>query len=180
MLLVDDGQAQPVEFDMVLDQRLRADHQPLPSATAAAASRRALAVRLPVIQAMFTPSGCNHAASLRKCCSARISVGAISATWAPAAMAWSRGDGRDHGLAAAHVALQQAMHRIRLRQVRGDFRTTLLRASQRTAGPCSRATSPSGASLGGRRGFLTPRGPGGGQRQLLRQQLVDLMRRHAG
>ncbi|CUI32654.1 Uncharacterised protein [Achromobacter xylosoxidans] len=61
----------------------------LPSAAAAAASRRALAVRLPLSQATFTPSGCSHDTSLRKCCSARISVGAINATCAPPAMAWA-------------------------------------------------------------------------------------------
>ena len=37
--------------------------------------------RLPVSQATFTPSGSIQAAILRKCCSARISVGAINAAW---------------------------------------------------------------------------------------------------
>ncbi|CFN70475.1 Uncharacterised protein [Bordetella pertussis] len=59
----------------------------LPSATAAAASRRALALRLPLSQATATPSGSSQPTSLRKCCSARISVGAINATWASQAMA---------------------------------------------------------------------------------------------
>ena len=39
--------------------------------------------RLPVCNSTFTPSGSNHFWKFRKCCSARISVGAISATLKP-------------------------------------------------------------------------------------------------
>ena len=56
-------------------------------ATRSTIAARALPLRLPVSQATPTPSGSSHCTSLRKCCSARISVGAISAHCQPASMA---------------------------------------------------------------------------------------------
>ena len=149
----------------------------LPSATAAAASRRALAVRLPVIQAMFTPSGCNHAASLRKCCSARISVGAINATWAPAAMAWA-------AAMAATTVLPLPTSPCNRRCI--GYGCARSAAISRTTRCCAPVNERQGFVQPGhhpvrrvagrqRRGFLdAPRAAGGGQRQLLRQQLVEL------
>ncbi len=58
-----------------------------PLATACCAPRLAAAVRRPTSHATLTSSGASHCAILRKCCSARISVGAISATWKPHSIA---------------------------------------------------------------------------------------------
>ena len=136
MLLVDDGQAQPVEFDMVLDQRLRADHQ---LHAALGHGGGGLAPRLGR-QAAGHP-GDVHAQRLQprgelaEVLFGQDFGGRHQRHLGPGRDGLGRGDGRDHGLAAAHVALQQAMHRIRLRQVCGDFpHDALLRASQRTAG----------------------------------------------
>ena len=43
--------------------------------------------RPPCSQAIGTPSGASHSLNLRRCCSARISVGAITAAWQPASIA---------------------------------------------------------------------------------------------
>ena len=62
-----------------------------PEATRATISLRALPLRLPVSQAtppwVWLTSGSSHSTSLRKCCSARISVGAIKAHCQPLSMA---------------------------------------------------------------------------------------------
>ena len=58
-----------------------------PEATRASISRRPLPLRLPVSQATPMPSGSSQPTSLRKCCSARISVGAISAHSQPLSIA---------------------------------------------------------------------------------------------
>ena len=62
-----------------------------PLATSASISARSFFFRLPVSQATRRPlgasSGSSQPTSLRKCCSARISVGAISAHCQPASMA---------------------------------------------------------------------------------------------
>ena len=57
-----------------------------PLAIMARASRRSLAFWLPVSHAVLIPSGSSQVMSLRKCCSAKISVGAISAHCQPASM----------------------------------------------------------------------------------------------
>ena len=57
------------------------------SATCASIARAACPLRLPVSQATVMPSGVSQPTSLRRCCSARISVGAISAHCQPASMA---------------------------------------------------------------------------------------------
>ena len=58
-----------------------------PEAAASSIFCRALPLTLPVIHATRMPSGSSQPISLRKCCSARISVGAISAHCQPASMA---------------------------------------------------------------------------------------------
>ncbi len=58
-----------------------------PDSTAASCSLRPLPLRLPVSHATCTPSGSSHSTSFLKCCSARISVGAINAHCQPASMA---------------------------------------------------------------------------------------------
>ena len=57
-----------------------------PLAIRANMMRRSLGFWLPVSQAVFTPSGSSQPTSLAKCCSARISVGAIRAHCHPASM----------------------------------------------------------------------------------------------
>ncbi len=57
-------------------------------AVAASCSRLALLFRLPDNQATLTPSGSSQPESFRKCCSARISVGAMKAACQPAEIAW--------------------------------------------------------------------------------------------
>ena len=93
--------------------------------------------------------------------------GAISATWAPRAMAWAAAMAARSCRCPRRPATGD--DRIRLRQVCGDFRTTLLRASQLngTAGPPARpAAGGSAASL--------MRAARGRPTTLLRQQLVEL------
>ena len=57
-----------------------------PLLMSASISRRSLVFWLPVSQAVLTPSGSSQPMSLRKCCSANISVGAIKAHCQPASM----------------------------------------------------------------------------------------------
>ena len=109
--------------DLVLDDGVRADDE---RGLARLDLRqhlraRALPLRLPVSQATVMPSGASQPTSFFRCCSARISVGAISAHCQPASITTRRGERGDHGLARADVALQQAMHRHRARQVGGDL-----------------------------------------------------------
>ena len=155
----------------------------LPSATAAAASRRALAVRLPVIQAMFTPSGCNHAASLRKCCSARISVGAISATWAPAAMAWAAAMAATTVLPLPTSPCNRRCIGYGCARSAAISRTTLLRASQlERQGFVQPGHQPVRRVAGRqRRGFLTRRAArAAANDSCCASSSSNLMRRHAG
>ena len=101
--------------DLLLDHRVGADDErrPRPTRPARASASRALPLRLPVSQATVTPSGASQPTSLRRCCSARISVGAISAHCQPASIATRGGERRDDRLAGADVALQQPVHRHR-------------------------------------------------------------------
>ena len=57
-----------------------------PEAINANIARRSLVFWVPVSQAVVTPNGSSQPSNLRKCCSARISVGAISAHCHPASM----------------------------------------------------------------------------------------------
>ena len=57
-----------------------------PEATCSSIAARALPLRLPVSQATVMPSGASQPTSFFRCCSARISVGAISAHCQPASM----------------------------------------------------------------------------------------------
>jgi hypothetical protein len=122
------------------------------------------------------PSGSSQPISLAKCCSARISVGAISAHCQPASMAMAGGQRGHHRLAAAHVALQQAVHGHGARQVARDFLAHApLRAGQlKRQGRQQRSCRPPGAahSAGARR--CIARAPRLQLRQLLRQQLLGL------
>ena len=70
--------------------------------------------------------------TVRKCCSASVSVGAISAPCRPASTARSSAYERDGRLARADVALEQPLHRRRARQVAVDLGDRpLLRVGER-------------------------------------------------
>ncbi|MCY1529070.1 hypothetical protein D9M68_641970 [compost metagenome] len=179
VLLVDDGQAQAVEFDVILDQRLRA-HDQLHAAVGG--GRRGFSARLGA-EAAAQP-GHVHAQRLQpghqlaEVLFSEDFGGRHQRDLGAAGDGLRRGNGRHHGLAAAHVALQQAMHGIRLGEIRGDFLDdALLRAGQfERQYFIQSGDQPAG--FGARRqrlGFLDPaRRPRGRQRQLLRQQLVEL------
>ena len=102
---------------------------------------------------------------MRKCCSASVSVGAISAPRRPALDRAQQRVERDDGLARADVALEEPLHRTRLRQVGVDLRDRLLlvlrqlerqqlAVARRSARPARRARSrpppraPSGLARG--------------------------------
>ncbi|MDT4832385.1 hypothetical protein FQZ97_659410 [compost metagenome] len=82
----------------------------------------------------------------------------------------------DDGLAAADVALQQPVHRVRARHVGGDLRHhPLLRAGQPERQRRQEARQQAAfAARHGRRGLLAPRRVRAPQRNLLRQQFVEL------
>ena len=152
----------------------------LAAARPAPASRRApCPCWLPVSQATVTPERRpSQPTSLRKCCSARISVGAISAHCQPASIATRRGERGDDRLAGADVALQQAVHRHarRARSARDLFGDAALRARERErqrgeqllvqpAAPPARARARAGAARSRCAMQL---------RELLREQLLEL------
>ena len=107
------------------------------------------------------PSASSQPENLSKCCSARISVGAMIATWKPFSIACSAASAATMGLAAAHVALEQALHGVGLREVALGFRpvpwlgAAVSRNGSRSisarASRCSRRAAPvrPAASCGG-------------------------------
>ena len=146
-----------------------------PLATACCAPRLAAAVRRPTSHATLTSSGASHCAILRKCCSARISVGAISATWKPHSIARAaasaaitvlplptspctrrcigRAPARSRSTSIQHAVLRaREPERQRVAQLRREF----ARARQRV------------------RASLLARVARRAQRDLLRQQFVEL------
>ena len=75
----------------------------------------------PCSQPMRTPSGASHSLNLRQCCSDE-DLGRRHDRRLPAGVdRGEAGDRRDDRLAAADVALQQALHRVRLAQVAQHF-----------------------------------------------------------
>ena len=174
MLLVDDGQAQPVEFDMVLDQRLRADHQ-LHAALGHGGGPRAAP----------WPSGCRSsrrcsrpaAATTRRACGSAVRPGF---RWAPSAppgprprwpgpRRWPRPRScRCPRRPATGDASDTAAPGLR------RFRTTRCCASQRTAG-FRTAGPPARPARRWAAAARLPDAPRGGRRPttLLRQQLVE-------
>ena len=125
--------------------------------------RRAPGVE-PVSSAAWTSSPGISACSVAKCCSASVSVGAISAAWAPVLDRAQHRVERDDGLAGADLAHQQPLHRAVAREVvvdrrhRGALvagrreRQRVAPASARSARPAARAARrarPRGAGRGG-------------------------------
>ena len=179
VLLVDDGQAQAGELAPLLDDRVRADDERRPRRWRPASS--AFAARLALAAAAepgdLDAQRLQPATSLAKCCSARISVGAISAHCQPASIATRRGQRGDHGLAGADVALQQAVHRHA-----GAARSATISSTTRRCAPvsangstassfsCSAAATRGDLRRALQRAFARARQ----LRQLLREQLLEL------
>ena len=69
----------------------------------------------------MTPSSRQSSSTVRKCCSASVSVGAISAPWKPLLDRAQQRVERDHRLARADVALEQPLHRHRAGEVAVDL-----------------------------------------------------------
>ena len=67
------------------------------------------------------PEAAPSARQVSACCSASSSVGAITAVWRRAARDLQRGGERHAGLAGADIALQQAVHRRRPREVAAEL-----------------------------------------------------------
>ena len=113
VLLVDDRDGEAVELDGVLDQRVRADDAAAARRCASLPSRSARrpAGVEPVSSAAGTSSPGMSAWSVAKCCSASVSVGAISAAWHAVLDRAQHRVQRDDGLARADLAHQQALHR---------------------------------------------------------------------
>ena len=103
VLLVDDRDREPVELDRLLDQRVRADQQlQLAAWRACRAGRRGRAAGVePVSSAACTSSPGISVWSVAKCCSASVSVGAISAAWRARLDRAQHRVERDDGLARA-------------------------------------------------------------------------------
>jgi hypothetical protein len=81
----------------------------------------------------------------------------------------------DHGLAAADVALQQALHRMRLAEVGGDLAPgALLRAGQANGSDASSASVSFAVGASRRRAARAAGEVGAAQADLLRQQFVEL------
>ena len=92
-----------------------------PAANAANVLSRARPVSRPVSRARETPLPSNRAPSVSACWFASSSVGTISAACAADLHRDQHGEQRDHGLAAADIALEQPEHPAFLREVLGDF-----------------------------------------------------------
>ena len=91
-----------------------------PLASRSSSSRRRAALVEPVRSS--TGSGPpSSESSVRWCCSASVSVGAIRAAWAPFSTARSMAARATHGLSAAHLPHQQPLHRLLAREVRVDL-----------------------------------------------------------
>ena len=112
---------------------------------------------MPVSQPTSMPSGSNQAEKFSRCCSARISVGAINATWCPASTTSAAARGRDHGLARADVPLHEAQHRLARPHVLAELAEhALLRAGR--GEPERRAQRPTDRPGGVGNGRRSPHG----------------------
>ena len=122
VLLVDDGDRQAVEDDRVLDERVRAhDERQLARRQLAEDVGAAGAAGVePVSSAAGTASPGSSAWSVAKCCSASVSVGAMSAACQPVLDGAQHREERDDRLARPDLAHQQPLHRPAAGQVRVD------------------------------------------------------------
>ncbi len=176
VLLVDDGQAEPGEFDAFLDQGVRTDHQ-CRLASADFCERRRLVLFLLAARQPgdFQPERRQPLAQL-----------AVMLLGEDLGRRHQRGlmagldrlqhrQRRHHRLAAADIALQQALHRMRLGQVVRHLLPDALLRRRELEGQAARAVAasalPSPAST--RRTACAARGIGLAQGNLLREQFVE-------
>ena len=119
VLLVHDHEREPREADLLLEERMRADHDAAAAVGDRRSARRAAAraVSRPVSSSGSMSSGASQRAKFWRCCSASSSVGAISAAWWPASTASSAAMRRDDRLAGADVTLHEPEHRMRDREI---------------------------------------------------------------
>ena len=122
VLLVDDHQPELAEADRILDQRVRADHQVDRSGCQLGLQLAPLLGGVaPVSSAMRNRDASSRRRMVMKCCSARISVGAMNATWKPFSIATSAAISATIVLPGADVSLQQPVHRLRPLHVVDDL-----------------------------------------------------------
>ena len=137
-----------VELDGVLDQRVRADEQPQLAACASLPSRsarRARGRRAGEQRGRHAARRASARWSVAKCCSASVSVGAISAACMPVLDGAQHRVQRDDGLARADLAHQQALHRALGRSRR---RSPPSRAAGRRSARTAATRQPAGGELG--------------------------------
>ena len=122
---------------------------------------------------MRKPAAAPNALMVARCWRASSSVGAISAACAPASTARGHGEQRDHGLAAADIALQQTQHALRAREIGVDLgQRAGLRAGQLEGqGGEDRLAELAGSSEPPAGTPLEPRADDG-KRKLIGEQLV--------
>ena len=131
MLLVDDRDREVRELDALLDQRMRADDD--------VRIRSEVALALPgelVSSAQVTPRRLQGTSSVRKCCSASVSVGAINAPCLPASTARNKGVERDDGFARIRPRPEGAAASARCARGR--------RRGRRSRAPDARSTGTAG------------------------------------
>ena len=176
MLLVDDRQAQPGELDLVFDQGVGADHDRR-VATGNPCEHRFLAA---LFQAAgeprdFEPEGSKPRRQLAVMLLGEDLGGSHQGRLITRFDRMQHGQRGHHRLAAADVALQQALHRMRLIEVAGDFLPgTLLRPGQ-AKGQCGQQRRGQGRRR--LQAWCAARTSGGisaAQAELLRQQFVEL------
>ena len=123
VLLVDDGDREVGELDLAPGsaRACRPRAAPRRSRCASRAAACSFARSALVSSTTRTPSSAQSPSIVRKCCSASVSVGAISAPWRPCLDRAQERVERDDGLARADVALEQPLHRHRAREVGVDL-----------------------------------------------------------
>ena len=174
MLLIDDRKAEPVVIHRVLDQRVGANrqlrgparHQLLRGALGCGAKPAGQPGRAHA-------EGRSHPAMWPKCCSASSSVGAIAAACQPDSTRAQRRV-RNHGLAAANIALHQPLHWMLAGEIGLDFAPDALLRPRQPEGQAGEQARRKSVGVQRRRPMALPRGPRLAQSDLLGNQFVKL------
>ena len=181
MLLVDDGQAQTRELHLRLDDGMRADDQRRRAAFNGGQHGRALFLLLAASQpchalATRRQQGGEPVGQLGEVLLGQDLGGRHQRALPAGVDGHAGGQRRHHRLAAAHVALQQAVHGLGARQVGGDFLAhAALRAGQVEGQRGQQLLGQAAARrVQGRRPQAGALGTRLVLRQLLRQQLLGL------
>ncbi len=176
MLLVDDGEAEFFELHFALEQGVRADHQ-LCAAVGDALDRQSF---LFAAQRAGEPRGLDAERTEQCVDLAEMLLGKDFGGRHERRLI-ARVDGlrarerRDHGLAAADVALQQAPHRVRLRQVVANFRqAAVLRMGQLERQRGEQLLGQTAPARQDRRAALCASAAEFAHGKLLRQEFVEL------